>query len=166
MTARIAAAALVLLALPAGAVPGYFDRDAAEPKEAPAVAQKAASTCSLWARYNPEHVVWQQQHFLGGFTTCGGWNGFYAAASAGAANLPAWQTFGFGKDSVPPSPPIGDTPYLCSVNINFEPATASQVEVVFTGSGDCTAQRDRVLAVLKGSMACNVLATPCPWSNP
>lgn len=166
MNARIAAAALVLFALPAGAVPGYFDRDAAEPKESAAIAQKASSTCSLWARYNPEHVVWQEQHFLGGFTTCGGFDGFYAAASAGAAGLPGWQTFGFDKVSVPPSPPIGDTPYACSVNINFEPAAPSQVQVVFTGASDCTVQHDRVLAVVKGSMACDVMPTSCPWSNP
>jgi hypothetical protein len=166
MNARIAAAALVLIALPAGAAPGYFDRDAAEPKAASPVIEKASSTCSLWARYNPKHVVWQEQHFLGGFTTCGGWDGFYAAASAAAGHLPAWQTFGYDKVSVPPSGPIGDTPYLCSVNVNFEPATPSKVQVVFTGSGDCTAQLDRVLAVLKGSMGCNVLGTACPWSNP
>jgi hypothetical protein len=167
ITMRLAAAAAVLaLALPAAATPGFFNVDAPEQKEASIDVAKASSTCSLWARYDPQHVVWQEQHFLGGFTTCGGWNGFYAAATAAAGQLPAWQTFGYGKVSVPTGPPIGDAAYMCSVNVNFEPATPSKVQVVFTGSGSCTAQLDRVLAVLKGSMGCNAIGGMCPWSNP
>jgi hypothetical protein len=154
-------AAVAITGAQAGGL-GFF-REAPEPEPSEL---KAAATCSLWARYNSDWVVAQEQHFLGGLSLCGGFQGFAAAASSAATGLPTWQSYGFQKVSSPPGPTMAETPYECSVNINFEPATPSQVQVVFTGPAACTAQRGRILAVLKGSMVCNVQPVPCPWSNP
>lgn len=166
MKSRILLTALALAALPAASMPGFFDRDAREPRETVEPVMKAGATCSLWARYNPEHVVWQEIHFQGGFEACGRGSGYFSAASAAALGLPDWTSFGYNKVGVGPSPPSPDPGYACSVNVDFEPATPTSVQIIFTGAATCQAQRNRVLAVVKGAMACYTGPTPCPWSNP
>lgn len=164
MPAKRFLATLLIAALPAAAAPGYFTREAPEPREPVEVANKANSTCALVARYNPEHVVWQEISFPG-LQVCG-WPGpYYQAAAAAAVGLPDWTTYGYNKDSAGPYTPPGPT-YACSVTVNFEPSTPTSVSVTFTGAAACTTQRNRILAVLKGAMACDVSIVPCPWSNP
>lgn len=148
---------IALVANVAAAEPGYFSVDTAEPKEAPVV---VGSTCSLMVSYEPDrHGV--ENRFLGDFARCGGYLGFYAAASAALAKLPQ-QGATFLKDG---APSFG-YPFQCSIHVDFDPRTASVVQLVFTGAGACAPQQHRILAASKDSLACNVRGTVCPLSSP
>jgi hypothetical protein len=146
---------------------GYFP-EAPELPELPAATAKASATCSLWARYDSAYPVAQTLGFLGAFSQCYP-AGYETAADAAAAGLPSWRSFGYKADgpSVGPSSPSPGQVYECSVNVNFDPIAPAAVSVIFTGPSTCTAQRDRVLAVVKGSMHCiNSPFDGCPWATP
>lgn len=123
----------------------FFPADRSE-----AVVKAVASfACSLQVNYNTPDFHLLTINYVGG-SAC--WPGFETAIQAAKRAAKAAPVYGEPAWLPPPA--------QCSINVNFDPATASQPDVVKTGIG-CAATVAPVLALVRQAVACNIHPVPC-----